>query len=394
MKQKFETRMPLYLFVPAVILAAVLLFPPTRRLLLNIGQRWLYITTLAFALSFCLTPFFRCLAFRWNALDMPASRKIHQEPTPLLGGAAVFVGFVASILINGIFTMRLLAILGASALVFGVSLMDDFKEMPAGLKLIVQILSTVIVMCFGVVLRVLPNTLGPLALIANAFLTVLWIVGITNAMNFFDGMDGLATGLGMILSFFLAVVAFQTDQAFLGWISVSMMSSCLGFLPYNFRVRKKASIFLGDGGSTFIGFLLACVAVYGDWSESNPIVALTSPLLIFWVLIFDMIHITVDRILKGKVLTFKQWIDYVGKDHLHHRIADVVGGPGKAVLFIYLLTITLGASAVVLRNARTIDALILLFQALIIVVLVTILERRAHCAENGSGPLEASIKKT
>jgi UDP-N-acetylmuramyl pentapeptide phosphotransferase/UDP-N-acetylglucosamine-1-phosphate transferase len=124
-----------------------------------------------------------------------------------------------------------------------------------------------------------------------------------------------------LISFFLGVVAFQTAQPFLGWIAVAMLGGCLGFLPFNLRSKKSAAIFLGDAGSIVIGFILACLAVYGDWSESSPVVALVSPVLIFWILIFDMVHITVDRILTGKVTNFKQWIEYVGKDHLHHRLA-------------------------------------------------------------------------
>ncbi|MBW1701572.1 MAG: undecaprenyl/decaprenyl-phosphate alpha-N-acetylglucosaminyl 1-phosphate transferase, partial [Deltaproteobacteria bacterium] len=311
--------------------------------------------------SFCLTPLFRYLAIKWGLLDSPDARKIHKKATPLLGGAAIFVAFGIGILINGVYSTELFAILAASSIVFVTGLIDDFKEVPASIKLFVQVVSTVLVMSFGIVLRVFPTGLGPFSQVLNIALTVLWVVGITNAMNFFDGMDGLATGLG-----------------FLGWIAVAMMGSCLGFLPYNFRSKRSASIFLGDGGSTFIGFLLACLAVYGDWSESNPIVALASPVLIFWVLIFDMAHITVDRIVTGKVLSFKEWIEYVGKDHLHHRLSSVLGGPKKAVLFIYFLSLALGISAVVLRNARTIDAILLLLQALLIVLLVTILERHGH----------------
>ena len=93
------------------------------------------------------------------------------------------------------------------------------------------------------------------------------------------------------------------------------MGSCIGFLPYNFKAKGNATIFLGDAGSTVIGFILACVAVHGDWAESNTVVALISPILIFWILIFDMVHITFDRIINGKVLSFRQWIEYVGKDH-------------------------------------------------------------------------------
>jgi UDP-GlcNAc:undecaprenyl-phosphate GlcNAc-1-phosphate transferase len=210
-----------------------------------------------------------------------------------------------------------------------------------------------------------------------------WIIGIANAMNFFDGMDGLAAGLGAVISFFLGVVAFQTGQPFLGWVAIAMLGGCLGFLPFNFRIKKSAAIFLGDAGSVVIGFILACVAVYGDWAQGNPVVALVSPVLIFWILIFDMVHITVDRILTGKVKNFRQWIEYVGKDHLHHRLANVLGGRKQSVLFIYLLGVCLGTSAVVLRNARPTDAVLLIIQACIMVVLITVLERRGRLA-NGS----------
>jgi UDP-GlcNAc:undecaprenyl-phosphate GlcNAc-1-phosphate transferase len=233
-------------------------------------------------------------------------------------------------------------------------------------------------MSCGIVLQVIPESMGVFSLAGNILLTVLWIIGITNAMNFFDGMDGLAAGLSAIISFFLGVVAFQTGQPFLGWVAVAMMGSCLGFLPYNFRIKKSASIFLGDAGSTVIGFVLACVAVYGDWSEASPVVALASPLLIFWILIFDMVHITVDRILTGKVTNFRQWIDYVGRDHLHHRLAAVLGSQRKSVLFIFLMSLCLGTSAVVLRNARPVDAILLIIQAIILVGLITILERRGR----------------
>jgi UDP-GlcNAc:undecaprenyl-phosphate GlcNAc-1-phosphate transferase len=191
-------------------------------------------------------------------------------------------------------------------------------------------------------------------------------------------MDGLAAGLGGIIAFLLAVVAFQTDQPFLGWMALAVMGSCLGFLPYNFKRKGAAFIFLGDAGSTVIGFVLACIAVYGDWAEGRPLVALVSPVLIFWILIFDMVHITIDRILTGKVRNFREWIEFVGKDHLHHRLAGALGCRRKSVLFIYLMALSLGMSALMLRDAGTLDAMLLIFQASIMVGLVTILERRGR----------------
>ena len=372
-----------YLFAPPLVMTCVLLMPHIREYFLSAGWRWVHVLLLSFGVSFSLNPIFSKVAFKFNMLDHPNQRKLHHQATPLLGGAAVFTGFLAALLINGIFTLELGAILISSVILFGIGVWDDYKEISAGIKLLAQLICGILVISCGIALRVIPFEYGLFAYIGNVLLTLIWIVGITNAMNFFDGMDGLAAGLGALIAFFLGVVAFQTAQPFIGWIAVAMMGSCIGFLPYNFRIRGKATIFLGDAGSTVIGFILACVAVYGDWAEGNPVVALISPLLIFWLLIFDMVHITFDRILTGKVLSFHQWIDYVGKDHLHHRLANVLGGEKKSVLFIYLLSLCLGLSAVALRNARVVDAILLILQAAIMVVLITFLERRGRI-KNGT----------
>jgi UDP-GlcNAc:undecaprenyl-phosphate GlcNAc-1-phosphate transferase len=341
---------------------------------------------MSFCLSFSLTPLAALIARRCGILDVPDARKLHGRPTPLLGGAAVFVGFAASLLANAILVPELIAILTGAMILFVVGVFDDWREVPAGIKLVIQIVCTAMVMSSGVVLRVVPDTLGTWGTIGNMLLTVVWVIGITNAMNFFDGMDGLAAGVGAIIAFFLGAVAFQTKQPFLGWIALAVMGGCLGFLPYNFKHKGPAGIFLGDAGSTVIGFVLASIAVYGDWAEGRPLVAFVSPLLIFWLLIFDMVHITVDRILTGKVLSFRDWIEYVGKDHLHHRLADALGSRRNSVLCIYLMSMCMGVSALMLRNAGPADAVLLIVQACIIVVLVTILERRGRLHPTSEGP--------
>jgi UDP-GlcNAc:undecaprenyl-phosphate GlcNAc-1-phosphate transferase len=372
-----------FVYAGAIVLVCLLFMPNVRGFFSEAGLRWAHILCLSFALSLSTNPVFAWIAKQLNILDMPGVRKLHTEATPLLGGAAVFIGFSVALLTNGIFSKEVLVILTAALILFAIGIIDDIKEVSAGLKLAVQMICTLLVMSCGIVLRVLPTDLGIYATIGNCLLTVFWIIGITNAMNFFDGMDGLAAGLGALISFFLGVVAFQTAQPFLGWIAVAMLGGCLGFLPFNFRFKKNAAIFLGDAGSVVIGFILACLAVYGDWAQSDPVVALVSPVLIFWILIFDMVHITIDRIVSGKIKNFKQWIEYVGKDHLHHRLANVLGGRKQSVLFIYLLGLCLGTSAVVLRNARPTDAVLLIIQACILVVLITVLERRGRKA-NGT----------
>jgi len=373
-------------YILMLILNAALLMPQSRNTFNEMVGRWAYVFSVSFALSFCLTPLVRWLAHKLGILDRPDARKNHQEATPLLGGVAVFCAFLAAIMINGIYSRKLEAILIAAGLLFVIGVVDDFKSIPAGVKLVGQILCAALVISFGIILHVIPDYMGTFSQVGNVALTLFWLIGITNAMNFFDGMDGMAAGLGVIISFFMGVVAFQTYQPFLGWVSVAMMGSCIGFLPYNFLKKGRATIFLGDAGSTVVGFILASVAVYGEWAEGNPVVALASPLLIFWVLIFDMVHITVDRILTGKVGNFRQWIDYVGKDHLHHRLAVVLGGQKRSVFFIYLMSICLGTSAVVLRNARSVDAFLLLVQAIVLVVLITILERRGRMMASNCDP--------
>lgn len=364
-------------YIPMALVTTVLAFPLSRRLFFDAGMRWAYVLLFSFALSFCLTPACRWLARRLGIVDIPDIRKTHVQATPLLGGVAVFLAIFLSLAANGVYSKQLQVIVFSAAVLFFIGIADDVCEVPASIKLVVQLVCAVYVMRHGVILDTFPLKYGILSSFINGLLTLLWIVGITNAMNFFDGMDGMAAGLGVIIAFYLGTIASQTQQSDLGWIAAAVMGGCLGFLPYNFLKVNRATIFLGDAGSTVIGFVLACLAAAGQWSD-NPVAAIVSPILVFWILIFDMIHITVDRIVSGKVATFRQWLDYVGKDHLHHRLAAVLGSPKRSVLFIYLMAACLGASAFVLRHADTLSALLIVFQASVVVVLITILERRGR----------------
>jgi UDP-GlcNAc:undecaprenyl-phosphate GlcNAc-1-phosphate transferase len=373
-KRNNQLLLPAWYYFLALFLLGFAFFPATRFFFVHTGRRWLYILILAFSFSGLTTPICRLLALNWGLVDNPSGHKIHNEPTPLLGGVAVFLGFFLPLLINGIFSREVSAILICAMTLFVLGVLDDTLNLKAHVKLSVQIVLAVGLTFVGVRIILVPET-ALLGSIVNRLLSVIWIVGITNAMNFFDGMDGLAAGLAAIISFFLAIVALQMDAPFVGWAALAMMGACLGFLPYNFRPGKRALIFLGDAGSTTIGFVLASLAIYSDWADLNPVVSIFSPLLIFWILIFDMAHITIFRVIRGKTSNFKEWIEYVGHDHLHHRMARVLGGPAQSVLFIYLLTVCLGISAILLRNAHhASEALLLLSQAFIVVVLVSILE--------------------
>lgn len=315
----------------------------------------------------------RVIALKLNIVDLPGGRKIHHKITPLLGGVAIIFAFISSLAANMILDREYVILLIGAVFVALVSLIDDWRGLSARFKLLVQIFAVLILIQNGIILDLFPpNTSWGYGL--NFIFTIFWIVGITNSLNFLDGMDGLAAGISAIIAFFMGIVAFQTNQPFMGWIAVAMIGSCLGFLPFNFRFEKPASIFLGDTGSIFLGFTLSALAVKGDWAENNPIVSFSAPVLIFWILIFDMAYITIERILTGKVKSFKDWIEYVGKDHLHHRLYALIGDRRKAVLFIYFLCATLGISAIALRNARPIDGILLICQAFLITIVVSILE--------------------
>ncbi len=356
----------------ALLGVVALAVPTVRQLFVFEGLRWLYILLFAFLGAGALTPLMAHLSHQWGLVDQPSDRKIHTHPTPRLGGVAVYLGFLGSVLLNSILPDWMIATLVAGSLLLIVGLIDDVWELPASSKLVAQLVAAGIVIATGNVLTLFPS--GPVGDVANVMLTLLWIVGITNAFNFFDGMDGLATTLAILIAGFMGVVAFETNQSGLGWLAIAIIGAGLGFLPYNFRGRKPAVIFLGDGGATFLGFTLACLAVKGNWADHSPVVSFSNPLLIFGVLIYDMIHITVERVATGKVRSIKEWLDYVGKDHLHHRLERALGSRQASVAMICLMTICLGLAALALRHAGTSEALLLLLQACLIVAMITILE--------------------
>lgn len=349
---------------------------PVRSWFAQGGLRWLYILLFSFLLSFLLVRPVRAVARRYEIMDIPDGRKLHGEPTPLLGGVAVYLAFVVSFLANSVLTREVVGLLIAGTGVFVIGLIDDVRPVPASVKLGIMVLAAVVVIVSGISLTLFPTrTIWGQAL--NALLTILWVVGLVNAMNFFDGMDGLAPGLAAIAAFFLGIIAYQSQQVFLGWMAAALLGCALGFLPYNFCPGKRATIFLGDAGSNFLGFTLASLAVLGEWAQ-DKFVDIAAPVLIFGVFIYDMVYITADRVLSGKVKSPRDWIEYVGRDHLHHRMEQILGRREHAVLFIYALSIALSVGAMVLLMASPPAALLLICQALNIFLLITILERKGR----------------
>jgi len=335
---------------------------------------WLYVLLFSSIVSYLCVPVVKIIAQRRNIVDTPDNRKIHKTPTALLGGVAVYIAFVSAIIITNSYSLELKGVAIGATIIFIIGLIDDIVTLRARLKIIIQIIAVSIMIYYGVVADFLPNTWwGHFFEIA---ITFLWMLGITNSLNFFDGMDGLATGLTIICSVFLSILAIKTMQPYLVVLSVALAGSCFGFFPYNLRYKKPAAIFLGDAGSTFMGFMLAGMVLMGGWGGKDPIKAYAMPILIMSIFIFDMVYTTTSRIASHKIVNVREWLEFTGKDHLHHRLTALGLSAKQTVFFIYFLTASLGMSALVLKNGSVIDALLLLFQAVTIYLIIVILMLR------------------
>ena len=319
-----------------------------------------------------MTPICRWIAFRLKILDTPDWRKIHHQTTPLLGGVAIYVAFTSALLLNGIFLTGMKFLWLGATLIFIMGLWDDIRPLPALLKFVLQILISLLVIIFGD-LQITFFYHSSWAPLINIPITLLWIVGLTNAMNFFDGIDGLATAMSFMGALFLGILAFQTHQPALGWFAVAILGACMGFFPYNFRFGHSALLFLGDAGSTFLGFTLAGLAILGKWSNTSHFVSISAPILIFGVLIFDMIYVNLSRAKNKQAKTFFQFLTCVNKDHLHHRLIFMGFARKEVVFVISTMSACLGVSALIIINQKFMDALLGLFQAVMIIGLIVAL---------------------
>jgi UDP-GlcNAc:undecaprenyl-phosphate GlcNAc-1-phosphate transferase len=321
----------------------------------------------ALGVSFCATPLVRAMSARLNILDLPNRRKIHKDAIPLLGGLAVYAGVVIALLLNLKDFRFLMPLLATSTVILAVGVVNDIRGLSAGTRLMSQTLCALILIVTGSHIDFLPNNLwGDMG---EVFVTIIWVVGITNAFNYLDGLDGLAAGSAVLNLLCFSAILYHTGQFALMAFAVALMAGCLGFLPYNFKRNK---IFLGDTGSTFLGFVLAGIALVGSWA-GDDIVKISIPVLIMGVPIFDMIFTTILRIKEGKVKTVQEWLAFAGKDHFHHSLVDLGLPTRGAVILIYLVTLSLGISAIMVSEGHARDAFLSLAQAAIILWVLAVL---------------------
>ena len=326
-----------------------------------------YYYLVSFLMSFGLVPLFFKLGIILDISDQPGGRHQHSIATPRTGGIAIFITFIATLNLVTNPPVEFQGLFLASTIIAGIGIIDDIRRLPAFIKLIGQFIATIVLVHHGIVLSFIPD--HEFMHIISIILTFLWIIEITNAINFLDGFDGLATGLAIVISFFCAAISYNVGNQFMLIVSIIFMGSLCGFFPYNFRFKKRALIFLGDSGSTFIGFTLAALALYGDWGIHKS-VGLAIPILLFAVPITDILLTNIMRIATKKVHSFKELLEYTGNDHFHHRLKNL-GLHSKTVVFVIcLFTTIMGLLSLLLKRGDTFESLIALSIGIIILFLI------------------------
>lgn len=319
----------------------------------------------SFLVAFAATPLARILAFKIGAVDIPKDeRRIHKHPIPRLGGLAIFYGFIVSVLSFIQLDTSIRGIILGSLIIVILGVADDVKQLGPRIKLVVQIVAALVVVFHGVRIDFLtnPNIFSNNELISLGMwsipITVIWIVGVTNAVNLVDGLDGLATGICSIASISLLFISLLVGEHTIGLLTAAIAGSCLGFLPYNFNPAK---IFMGDTGSTFLGFVLASVSVEGLF-KGYAVISFAVPLLILGLPIFDTGYAILRRLFNGKPIM------QADRGHLHHRLIDAGFSQKQTVVILYIVSGILGISAVVLTGSGVARATILVALMLVFVV--------------------------
>ncbi|MFN3698954.1 MAG: glycosyltransferase family 4 protein [Dictyoglomus sp.] len=313
-------------------------------------------------ISIILTPWIRKLALQLGAIDVPTDRKVHVVPTPRIGGLSFFLSIL---IVNIIFNRALIVekiILGGS-LIFLIGLLDDFIELKPRPKFWLTFLAVLIAVMVGVRVDVwrIPYT----KIIIKGFwahaISFIWLLGITNAMNFIDGLDGLAGGIAIISSFSLLIISLLLNRMEMAFLLASILGSVLGFLYFNF---PPASIFMGDSGAMFLGFILGAISIVGVLKVST-IINLFLPVMIMGFPVLDTAFSIVRRMLEGRA----PW--KFDKDHIHHRFLKIGMNVEQSIAFIYMINICMSLVAVIISLLQDpyISA-ILLFSTLFLILFI------------------------
>ena len=318
---------------------------------------------LAFITAFVITPYTIRLAKKVGAVDIPNDRRVNKKPMPRLGGLAVIAGFLVSViyllisasiegkinLLEDGLNVKLLGILGGMLVLGIVCYIDDVKDIKPLVKLAGQVVAAIIVASSGVLIDNFTIPFKENSFVLNEvfsfILTVGWIIGITNAINLIDGLDGLSSGITLISCLSLVVVFALNESPLIAIILITALAGAIvGFLPYNFNPAKT---FIGDVGSNFMGFALAIISILGV-AKTYTAIVLIAPIMILALPIFDTIWAIIRRIIKSKSI---KGVFKADRGHLHHRLMAKGYTQKQSVLILYGATATLGMTAIILLDS-------------------------------------------
>ena len=327
----------------------------------------------AFVISYATTPFVKELAKKVGAIDVPRDkRRVHKKPMPLLGGLAIFYGFIVSVLCFSDINIGVRGMILGSLIIVITGIFDDIYSLHPLIKLGGQIIAAIVVALHGVVIYRLsiPTVISPSGVLEFGMfavpITVVWIVAVTNAVNLIDGLDGLAAGVSSIASMTLFCIALIASENNIAFITAALAGACFGFLPYNFNPAK---IFMGDTGAMLLGYILSTVSIMGVF-KAYAVISFIVPFLVLGLPLFDTGFAIFRRVKNHKPI--------MGADrgHLHHKLLDMGFSQKQTVGILYLICTVLGLSAVVLIGAGAIRAMVLVAVIIIAMVIAYLIIRK------------------
>ncbi len=311
---------------------------------------WTLALVAAMGVVLISTPAVIALAKKTGAVDKPDARKVHKTPIPRIGGLAIFLGFMSAIILTAILAnfkgemlFEVIGLIVSGSLMFLVGIIDDYKNLPAKVKLLGQIIAAaVLVLAFDVRIDFITDPFGDYIYLEWFAIpaTLFWLVGITNTVNLIDGLDGLAAGVSLIAAGTIFLVAMEQNFFLITILTAAIAGAAFGFLFYN---TNPARIFMGDSGSLFLGFMLAGISVIGA-TKSATTIALIVPILALGLPILDTTFAIVRRYRGGQPI-FKP-----DKGHLHHRLLNLGFSQRQAVFLMYVFSAILGLSAIILTE--------------------------------------------
>lgn len=314
-------------------------------------------------IAFLATPIAKRIATIVGAIDVPKDdRRIHKEPIPRLGGLAIFIASIFSIVLFMDISRELLAIIIGGTIIAISGAIDDVKPMTAKLKLLFQIVAAGILVYGGVKIEILTNPFSETGYIGLGLLavpiTIFWVVGITNTVNLIDGLDGLSAGVSAISAIAFAVISYMLGDSEIAMISLIIGGAAIGFLPYNFN---PASIFMGDTGALYLGFMLSAIAIEGA-VKSAAAIAIVIPILTLGLPVFDTTFAILRRYKNSRPIM------EADRGHLHHRLLDLGFGQKRTVLILYAVSSIFGICAIVMSRLNFIKGALFLIVILVVVM--------------------------